>query len=149
MTLEEWIDFKTDYRYSGRLADFLKTEKERPMAWLKEYLNFGGYPRVILAKQRSEKLRIMDEIFRSYIEKDIGYLLGVERIEAFGQMIKILASQVGGLVNVAQLASMTGLSAPTLKQYLWYAEKTFIIKTIKPYFTNRQKEITKAPVTYF
>lgn len=64
-------------------------------------------------------------------------------------LIKILASQTGNLVNYSQLATQTGLSVPTLKKYLWYAEKTFSISQVTPWFSNTLKEITKSPVYYF
>jgi len=45
-----------------------------------EYLNFGGYPRVVLEDERQEKTRVIDEIFRSVIERDIGYLLKIDKV---------------------------------------------------------------------
>ena len=146
---EEFVNFKTEYRYEDNLQDFFEIEKEKTFNFLKEYLNFGGYPRVILEETEKEKRSIIDQIFRSCIEKDIIYLLKSDRIDAFVLMIKILASQTGQLINYTSLATQTGLSVPSLKKYLWYAEKVFIIKIVQPFFTNKQKEITKSPVVYF
>ena len=64
-------------------------------------------------------------------------------------MIKILASQTGQLINYSSIATQTGLSVQSLKKYLWYAEKVFIIRTVQPFFTNKQKEIIKSPIVYF
>lgn len=146
---EEFVDFKTEYKYEGKLQDFFEIEKEKTFNFLKEYMNFGGYPRVILEETEKEKRNIIDQIFRSCIEKDIIYLLKSDRIDAFVLMIKILASQTGKLINYTSLATQTGLSVPSLKKYLWYAEKVFIIRTVYPFFTNKQKEITKSPIVYF
>lgn len=146
---EEFVDFKTEYKYEGKLQDFFEIEKEKTFNFLKEYMNFGGYPRVILEETEKEKSNIIDQIFRSCIEKDIIYLLKSDRIDAFVLMIKILASQTGKLINYTSLATQTGLSVPSLKKYLWYAEKVFIIRTVYPFFTNKQKEITKSPIVYF
>lgn len=146
---EEFVDFKTEYKYEDKLQDFFEIEKEKTFNFLKEYLNFGGYPRVILEETEKEKRNIIDQIFRSCIEKDIIYLLKSDRIDAFVLMIKILASQTGQLINYTGLATQTGLSVPSLKKYLWYAEKVFIIRTVQPFFTNKQKEITKSPIVYF
>jgi predicted AAA+ superfamily ATPase len=146
---EEFVNFKTEYRYEDNLQDFFETEKEKTFNFLKEYLNFGGYPRVILEETEKEKRSIIDQIFRSCIEKDIIYLLKSDRIDAFVLMIKILASQTGQLINYTNLATQTGLSVPSLKKYLWYAEKVFIIRMVQPFFTNKQKEITKSPIVYF
>jgi len=146
---DEFVDFKTKYQYEGRLKDFFEIEKQKTFSLLKEYLNFGGYPRVILEETEKEKRNIIDQIFRSCIEKDIIYLLKADRIDAFVLMIKILASQTGQLINYTSLATQTGLSVQSLKKYLWYAEKVFIIRLVQPFFTNKQKEITKSPIVYF
>jgi hypothetical protein len=146
---EEFVDFKTKYQYEGRLQDFFEIEKQTTANFLKEYMNFGGYPRVILEETEKEKRNIIDQIFRSCIEKDIIYLLKADRVDAFVLMIKILASQTGQLTNYTTLATQTGLSVQSLKKYLWYAEKVFIIRMVQPFFTNKQKEITKSPIVYF
>ncbi len=73
----------------------------------------------------------------------------MERIDAFGNLIKLLAGQTGNMVNLNELSSTLGISIQTVKNYLSYAEKTFIVKRVTPYFKNLRKEISKSPVTYF
>ncbi len=149
LSFEEFANHKTSYSYENKLGDFFRIEKEQATALLNEYMNFGGYPRVVLEDKIREKTMLMDEIYRSYIEKDIAYLLKIDKPESFSKMLKLLSSQVSGLLNYSELASNSGLSVPTLNNYLWYAEKTYIINLISPHFTNRLKEITKSPIAYF
>jgi len=82
VSFEEFVNFKTDYRYQGKIKDYFEIEKEATENFLKEYLNFGGYPRVVLEEEKDEKRKIIDEIFHSYLEKDISYLLKIKRIDA-------------------------------------------------------------------
>jgi len=149
VSFQEFVDFKTEYHYSQKMAEFFDLEKEKALAFLVEYLNFGGYPRVVLEPELVEKTKIINEIFRSYVEKDIAYFLGVNRVDAFNLLIRILASQTGQIIKYSKLAEECGISVATLKNYLWYAQKTFSIKIILPYFKNKHKEITKAPSAYF
>jgi len=149
VSLSEFVNFRTDYKYKNNLPDFFFSEKSKLDQLLSEYLNFGGYPRVILETELRDKIRTIDEIYQGYMEKDIAYLLKVEKIEAFGSLIKILADQVGKLMNYSEISNTLGLSLPTLKNYLWYAEKTYILQRITPYFRNVRKEISKSPTLYF
>ena len=149
VSLTEFANFKTDYKYENNLPNFFSSEKEKLDQLLSEYLNFGGYPRVILETELRDKIRTIDEIYQGYIEKDIAYLLKVEKIEAFGQLIKLLADQIGKLINYSEISNTLGLSLPTLKNYLWYAERTYILQRITPYFRNVRKEISKSPTVYF
>ena len=149
VSLREFTNYRTGYKYEDRLDKYYQMNKTEGMGLLMEYFNFGGYPRVVLEETLKEKLRTIDEIYRSYIEKDIAYLLKVERIDAFGNMIRLLAAQAGSLVNFNELSSTLGISAQTVKNYLAYAEKTFIIRRLTPYFRNVRTEISKSSIVYF
>lgn len=145
----EFVNFKTGYAYEDKVGDFFRIEKETTEKFLKEYMNFGGYPRVVLEDAFSDKSRVIDEIYRSYLERDAVYLLKVEKIEAFSLLVKLLASQTGKILNYSEISNTLGISSQTVKNYLWYLEKTFITRKVSPYFKNVRKEITKSPIIYF
>jgi len=149
LSFKEFINFKTNYQYEDKLLDFFTIEKEKTSSLLSEYLTFGGYPRVVLTETREEKQKIMDEIYQSYLEKDVSFLLKVQKAEAFSRLAKLMAAQIGNLVNFSELSSTLNISVKTIKNYLWYLEKTFVIQKVTPYFKNVRKEITKSPVYYF
>jgi len=149
VSFAEFVDFKTDYRYTDRFLDFFRVESRKSRDLLIEYLSFGGYPRMVTEGEFAEKRMIIDDIYRSYLERDISYVLKVEKTEAFSSLIKLLAGQAGRLVNYSELSSTLGISLQTVKKYLWYGEKTFILERVSPFFRNVRKEITKAPVVYF
>jgi len=149
VSLEEFLNYRTGYRYEGRLLLFGELHPDQAAALLQEYLNFGGYPRVITAPTHQEKRWIIGEIFSSYLEKDISYLIKSDRVEVFKDLVRLLAAQIGSLINYSELSNTLGISLATIKNYLWYAEKTFILKRVTPFFKNIRKEISRAPVCYF
>lgn len=149
LTFEEFVNFKTGYKYSENLPTFFDIEKERTHHLLMEYLNFGGYPRVVLEEKKDGKIRVIGEIYRSVLERDVAYLLRVEKTEVFSNLIKVLAGQIGNLINYKELSSTLGISFSTLKKYLWYARKIFLLDLITPYSRNVRKEISLSPVVYF
>jgi hypothetical protein len=61
----------------------------------------------------------------------------------------VLSSQIGQLVNYSELSSTIGISQATLKNYIYYGEKTFVINRIPPFYRNPRKEIVKSPSIYF
>jgi len=149
VSFREFLHYKTEYRYVDRLREFCHVEPVPLTHLLWEYLNFGGYPRVVTEATVQEKVLILQEIFNSYVEKDIRYLLNIERPESFRQMIRLLAAHTGQNLTLSTLTSQTALSLPTLKRYLWYAERTFSITLLSPFFRNPKKELTKSPQVYF
>lgn len=149
ISFEEFVNFKTSYKYEDKLKDFFELEKERGERLLSEYMVFGGYPRVVLAETTSLKQGEMQEIYKSFIDRDIRDLLHLEKTESLTNLLKIIASQIGSLVNMTELASTVDIDEKTSKRYLWYLEQTFVLKRMTPYYRNTRKEITKAPVYYF
>jgi hypothetical protein len=149
ISFEEFVNLRTSYQYENSLGDFFQIEGGKTELLLEEYMNFGGYPKLILSDRVEEKIKIINEIYRSYLEKDIRFLLDIKKTEALTDLFRLVAVQSGSMVNVSELSSTLGIAAATVKNYLWYFEKTFIIKKVSPYHTNIRKEITKAPVFYF
>lgn len=149
LSFEEFVNNKTDYRYEEKLKDFFAIEKNQTQRLFEEYMMYGGYPRVVLAETVEEKRAVIEDIYQSYIQKDIKDFLDVSKPDAFTNLAKILASQIGSLVNTVELSSNIDIADKTVQHYLWYMEKTFIIKKVTPFYRNIRSEIIKSPVYYF
>ena len=149
ISFEEFINFKTNYQYEEKLKDFFAVEEGKTNRFLSEYMVFGGYPRVVLAETATDKQREMQEIYRSFVDRDIHDLLHLDKTDAFTDLLKVIASQIGSLVNMVELSSTISIDQKTIKNYLFYLEQTFIIKKVTSYYRNTRKEITKAPMYYF
>jgi len=149
VSITEFIRYKTDDQYGNQLAAFLKTDPLLEEKWLREYLTYGGYPRVVTAPTAREKNAVLAEIFQGYIERDMQLLLQLEKSRAFVTLLQLIANRSGQLINYNDLANATNLAVATVKNYLWYSEKTFITKAITPFFRNKEKEVIKAPQYYF
>jgi predicted AAA+ superfamily ATPase len=149
VSLGEYARYRTDYTYAARLPDVLHTDPTLAESILANYLRFGGYPKVVTEPTENEKYRTLDEIYQGYIERDIKAILQLEKTSAFVTLLQVMANRSGHTVNYSDLSSFTALSTATVKNYLWYSEKTFITQSITPYFTNKEKEIVKAPTFYY
>jgi len=149
VSFKEYFHYQTHYRYTTTWQQFLESHPEKQTSLLNDYLAFGGYPRIITEERQSEKQRIMHDIFTSYIDRDIISLIRLERPDAFNRMIQLAASQIGNLVNISRWASHCGVASTTLQTYLWYAQRTFLIRLLPPWHSNLGKEIVKSPMVYF
>ncbi|HEY4504249.1 MAG TPA: ATP-binding protein [Candidatus Paceibacterota bacterium] len=149
LSFEEFANFKTGYKYEDRLEEFFNLESNRLTSLLSEYMLFGAYPRLVLEEALADKERIINEIYQSYLERDIGIMVGDGKSEAFSRLLRLLAEQAGQLMNISELSSTLSISVKTINQYIWYMEKTYILRRLTPFFKNARKEITKSPVSYF
>ena len=149
ITFLEYINYKTNYKIEKKINKFFLSDKVLPDRFLKEYLMFGGYPKTVLDTQFDKKKATIQEIYQSYLEKDIQTLINIDKKETFFRLVSILSSQIGQLVNHAELSRTIGLDFETVKKYLWYLEKTFIVDKVTPFYSNLRKELSKTPVFYF
>ena len=63
--------------------------------------------------------------------------------------MRILASQIGTLVNYISLSSDTGLSFREVKEFFNVLEETFILSRLRPFYRNLATELRKSPKAYF
>lgn len=114
-----------------------------------EFVRFGGYPEVVVSKDETIKIRVLQNIVSTYLQRDIRSLLLIEDLASYQNLLRLLAAQTGDLANFAQLGNDAGLSFPLLRKYLKILEETFVIKKVSPYFKNLSSEIRKTPKFYF
>ncbi len=115
---------------------------------MSEYLVFGAYPEVITTNTIGDKKTILKSIVKTYIEKDIINHLNVENINGFNNLIKILSSQIGQMINSHEISNTISLPANTLKKYLDILIGTYIYSLLTPFYKNVRSEISKMPKGY-
>jgi predicted AAA+ superfamily ATPase len=149
ISFKEFVNYETDYKYEDRIEKYFEVKKQDSDRLLKKYLNYGGYPRVVTESKESEKRRIIDEIFSSYLERDVSNFLNVRKTDAYSKLVSVLADQMGDPVSNSKLARDVGVKSTTVRNYLDYLDKTFIVEKTNPFYTNKKKEITKSSIVYF
>ncbi|MBC5793455.1 MAG: ATP-binding protein [Nanohaloarchaea archaeon] len=149
VSFKEFVNYETDYEYEDRLEKYFEVNKDEVDRLLEKYLNYGGYPRVVTESKESEKRRVIDEIFSSYLERDVSSFLNVRKVDAYSKLVSVLADQMGDPVSNSKLARDVGVKSTTVRNYLDYLNKTFIVEQTNPFYTNKKKEITKSPIVYF
>lgn len=118
------------------------------MAYM-EYLVYGGLPRAALTEDKEEKIEILNDVYTTYLLKDVRNYIKNEYVIGFNKLLRILASQIGSLVNVNEISRESGLPYKTCESYLYLLEQMYVIKLVEPYFTNRRKVINKMKKVYF
>jgi predicted AAA+ superfamily ATPase len=149
LSFEEFFNYKTGYEYEGRVKEYLDIELQKAQNLLEEYLNFGGYPKVVLADTAEEKIKNIDEIYTSYLLKDITELLDINKPDKFKMLANILANQIGNILNYNEISNTLDIADDTLKKYLWYMQQTFVVDMVTPFYTNKRTELVKSPIFYF
>ncbi len=89
------------------------------------------------------------QYYRTYVERDIRQLIHIKNLQQFETFLRLLSGRIGQIVNMSDLANSTGMSVPTIKEWLSLLEASFIIFRLPPYFNSFGKRLIKSPKIYF
>lgn len=153
LSFEEFVRFNSEEEYNRYIKlRFFNVSwdliGELNKKYLENYLIYGGYPRVALIRNKTGKIEELQDIYNSYIQKDIKSLIKDEDISAYNNLLKVLASQIGNLLNINELSNTLQIGRRQILKYLNILEQTFIIKLLPPFYLNKRKEISKMPKLY-
>jgi predicted AAA+ superfamily ATPase len=129
-------------------AEHTQKGKDR-LSLLHDYLVFGGLPGLINHKAPEEKIRLLNEILETYIQKDVKSLIREENIRAFNNLLYLLAERQGSLISLGGLAGEIGLTARTLERHISIMEQTYILYSVFSYARNIGNELKKSRKLYF
>ncbi|MEK6869453.1 MAG: ATP-binding protein, partial [Nanoarchaeota archaeon] len=150
LSFGECLNYKNEDLYniwrSGKLA---RPVIGRIMPHFNEFCIYGGYPRVILSGDKSEKEVVLRNIYNTYFLKEIKEILNLPEDYKLSKLIRALALQIGNIMNHKELADITGFNHKDLLKYLNVLEKTFVLTRSLPFHTNKRTELVKAPKVFF
>jgi uncharacterized protein len=147
LSFREMLTFRQVHFEEGAVITDKKTEELKSL--FREYVLYGGYPRIVLTPEVEKKERYLQQIVDTYVRKDIRDLAGVKDIDKYNKLLEALAAQSGHILNVAELANTTRISVPTVEKYLFIMENTYIIKLVRPFSRNIRSELFKQPKLFF
>lgn len=147
----EFLTFKEIpfQKESWKEKKFNNLEYSRLSAYYEEFVRFGGFPQVVLAQTKDQKQDILLDIMSSYVNIDIRTLADFSDERNLYALAKLLAGLVGSRVEYTKLSSLTGISRPTVTNYVSFFEKTYLIHTVPVYTKNIDREIVKSRKLYF
>lgn len=115
----------------------------------REYLIFGGLPRVALAAKNNDKIALINDIYQTYLLNDVRKYIRNEHFVGFTRLIRLLAAQIGNLVNINELSRESGLKYAVCESYIHLLQHMYIIRMIEPMSVNKRKTISQMKKVYF
>jgi predicted AAA+ superfamily ATPase len=110
------------------------------------YLNFGGYPEVVLSENiQSDMGRyVKNDIVDKVLLRDLPSLYGIKDVQELNRFFTHIAYYTGNEFSYETMSKDSGIQKDTLKKYLEYLEAAFLIKVLNKVDVNakRLKRIT-------
>ncbi|MDQ6812172.1 MAG: ATP-binding protein [Bacteroidota bacterium] len=109
----------------------------------------GGFPSALLARSDKAAAEWINSFVRSYVERDLGSLFGVDLSgNTIARLLSMLAHVNGSVWNAEMMARSLGVTAPTVNRYVDFLEGAFLVHRLPAFFINTRKRLVKAPKVY-
>ena len=113
---------------------------------LRRRLHRGGLPPALLAADYDPGF--YSEWLDSYYARDVQELFRVEKRGGFLKLVESVLRLSGGQMEATALASLCGLSRPTVLTYLDALELTHVAAFVRPYSGGGKRELVRQPKVY-
>lgn len=109
----------------------------------------GGFPSSLLSRSEAMAGEWMSGFVRSYVERDLSILFGVEFTASItARLLSMLAHTHGQVWNAEMVARSIGITAPTVTRYVDYLQGAYLVHRLQPFHVNTRKRLVKAPKVY-
>jgi predicted AAA+ superfamily ATPase len=108
---------------------------------LREYLEFGGFPEVVLSGRKQELLLTY---FEDILTKDLIRRFRVRKAEQMKSLAKYYFSNIAALATFNSLEKSLGINAATIEKFSGYFEDAYLLSFVKR-FSWKVREQEKSP----
>lgn len=131
------------------LPDISDPISQKINIFYEEFGIYGGYPRVVIAKNNEEKIKVLKNIYSIFFLREVREILKIAEDFKLTKLIKALALQIGSQIDYQNLGILAGFNFIQTKTNLNLLEKTFITKSLQPFYKNKSTELVKNPKIFF
>ena len=139
--ITEWEQMRQDHAYTSLVHRDI-------FMMFDEYISYGGYPAVVLENDPEEKKEILRDLVKTYLKRDVLESSHSDFLKIC-QLLQVLASQAGQLLNSNELSNSLRFASATIENYLYILQKCYHIHLVRPFYQNLRKELSKMPKVYF
>lgn len=142
LSFSEVLDFKNIILPSYALPNKPPAEIQNALI---NYLQWGGYPRVVLAKDDHEREQLLKRYFDEIILKDVVQRYEIRDAMALRNIAIHLLTNTATLVSYKRLGDIFQVSADLAKNYTHYLNEAFIIDLLS-FYSLKASERTRNPL---
>lgn len=114
----------------------------------REYLKYGGFPRVVLSAKVQDKTQLLKDYYSSIIEKDIVQRYDVRDSKKIKEYYINLVTSIASNFSGYRAEKTLAISQPTANKFFAYAQEVFLIQGIDFFDYSYLKQKANAEKVY-
>lgn len=115
---------------------------------LAEYVRFGGFPEVVLAKDERRKELLLKQYFDDLIYRDVALRHEVRDLHSLRALAVHLLTQTGCLVSFQRLANLLGISVEQARRHCSHLQEAMLVELL-PICSTKVAERVRNPQKVF
>jgi uncharacterized protein len=108
----------------------------------------ASFPELLTLDTHALRHTWCNSYVNTILQRDVRALVEIEKIKALPDLLRLIATRTGGLLNEAGLSRDTQLNHMTIKKYRILLESLFLTLSIPAWSKNLGKRLIKAPKLY-
>ncbi|MFC1613520.1 ATP-binding protein, partial [Patescibacteria group bacterium] len=153
LNFEEFLIFKEEnvkkYRTLKKKKIINEMEYEIYDKYYEEFIEWGGFPEVVLTERIESKKDLLEDIFSSYYQNEILKLADYRKNKKMRDLILLLAARVGSQLDIVKLSQELQLNRITVYSYLSFLQATYFIHLVSPFSKSIDREVSGTKKVYF
>lgn len=137
------LDFKEFLAFKN-----IRLKKEKASESLIEYLEFGGFPRVVLEEDPFQKRNLLIAYYDTIIEKDVILRHNIKNKRELKNLARFVFSNVAQITSTYRLEKTLGTSNINIQRYLHHLEESFLISRVPFFSFSVKRQIYNPSKTY-
>ena len=126
------LSFKEYLRFSGK-----KCESDNEyLAAIREYMNFGGMPEIVLLKDENQKVELLRQYLTDIISKDILNRYQIRSKRTLDQIVIYYLTNISSLHSYNSVKNAFDVNLDTVRDYTKYLGECFLIFEVNRYHPN-------------
>lgn len=107
----------------------------------------GGYPEPVTLSDE-DRAAWYGSYLTTVMQRDVRAIAQIDRLAVLPNVLAVMATRLGGLLNASDLSSATGVPLSSLTRYLVLLENIFITLPVRPWSPRAEKRFTKSKKIY-
>jgi predicted AAA+ superfamily ATPase len=145
LSFKEFLSFKdieVDTPYK------MISQKQSIQRYYEEYIEFGGFPKVVITEDEELKKAELKSYFDSILLRDIVARYNLDNFRALEQLAIFLLSSVSNQISINKIKNHLKISYDMANRYFEYLHNAFIIDTISLFDWSYKKQIVNPKKIY-
>lgn len=119
-------------------------QKIKITGFLREYLEFGGFPKVVLSEEKRE---ILVRYFEDIIARDIIERHKIKKVEELKTLAKYYITNISSLVSYGRIKKFLKIPLHTIERFSYYLSSPYLIFLIKKFaYSLKEQQVNPKKV---